>query len=360
VSGEKSEKPTAQRKKEARREGRIPRSPDLGAWAGLLVATTLLPMVVRNTMHTGERLLHQAVTIIADPDPQKALALLSRGLGDAALTVAPLACGMLLVGVGAAAAQGGINFASKLLKPDFKRLNPLSGLKKMFGPHAAWEAIKALAKTAVLAGVLYYSLRGLLPRLVQAGSLPLASVVEMMTGAVLSLARSAALAGLVMAFADYAVARRRVGKQMRMSKQEVKEEHKRSEGDPHVKGAIRQKQMAMSRQRMMADLEKADLVMVNPTHVAVALRYDPAKGAPRVVAKGAGAVAAKIREVASDRRIPMVQDVPLARALYKACDLGDEIPPELYGAVARVLAFVMTLKARGSAAGLHRNPAAGV
>ena len=109
---------------------------------------------------------------------------------------------------------------------------------------------------------------------------------------------------------------------------------------------------------MMSDLPKADVVMVNPTHVAVALRYDPAKGAPRVIAKGAGAIAAKIREKATEHRIPMVQDVPLARTLYKSVELGQEIPPELYVAVARVLAFVMSLKAKGAAAGLHRNPVA--
>jgi flagellar biosynthetic protein FlhB len=110
----------------------------------------------------------------------------------------------------------------------------------------------------------------------------------------------------------------------------------------------------MSRNRMMSDLASADVVVVNPTHVAVALRYDPAKGAPRVVAKGAGAVAAKIREKAAESRIPMVQDVPLARALHKSCDIGAEVPAEFFGAVARVLAFVMGLKAKGSAAGLHQ------
>src|SRR5690242_9383586 len=143
--------------------------------------------------------------------------------------------------------------------------------------------------------------------------------------------------------------RPRTQKKLRMSKQEIKEEYRQTEGDPHIRAQIRAKQMAMARQRMMTDLASADVVLVNPTHVAVALRYDPAKGAPRVVAKGAGAVAAKIREVAAEKRIPMVQDVPLARALHKACDLGSEIPPDLYNAVARVLAFVMTLKAKGSA-----------
>jgi flagellar biosynthetic protein FlhB len=138
--------------------------------------------------------------------------------------------------------------------------------------------------------------------------------------------------------------------------EEVKQENKNAEGDPHVKGQIRQKQMAMARNRQMADVPTADVVLVNPTHVAVALRYDPMKGAPRIVAKGSGVIAAKIRELAAEHRIPMVQDVPLARALFAGCEVGQEIPAEFYGAVAKVLAFVMSLKARGSAAGLHRNP----
>jgi len=355
-STEKTEKPTAQKKRDARREGRIPRTPDLGSWGGLLAATTLLPMVARNTMDTSQRLMLQATSMVRDPDPQRALALLGQGGIDIAIVVAPLAGALLLVGVGAAASQGGLNFATKLLRPDFKRINPLSGLKKTFGPSAWWEGAKATVKTAVLASVLYFSLRTLFPALLTGGATSLANIIELVSGEVLTVVRTAALAGLVMAAFDYAVARRRVGRQLRMTKQEVKDEHKRQEGDPMLRMAIRNRQMEMSRRRMMADLAKADVVLVNPTHVAVALRYDPGRGAPRVVAKGAGAVAAKIREVAAEHRIPMVRDVALARALHKSCELGDEIPAELYTAVARVLAFVLTLKARGSAAGLHRSP----
>jgi flagellar biosynthetic protein FlhB len=317
----------------------------------------LLPMVVRNFMHTAENLMGEVSGTIANPDPERAMTVLSGGLRQAAFDIAPLVLGILVVGVGSAAAQGGLHVATKLFKPDFKKLNLFKGVKRTFGTHALWEGVKALVKTGVLAAVMYYSLRDLVPRLADAGGLPLMSVVDMVTGTALSLARTAAATGLVMAAADYAVAYRRTSKQMKMSKQEVKEEHKRQDGDPQVKANIRQRQMAMSRQRMMSDLAKADVVVVNPTHVAVALRYDPSTGAPRVVAKGVGMVAAKIREVAADKRIPMVQDVVLARALHKACTLGQEIPPEFFGAVARVLAFVMTLKARGSAAGTHRNPA---
>lgn len=142
-------------------------------------------------------------------------------------------------------------------------------------------------------------------------------------------------------------------KQLKMTKQEVKDEYKSSEGDPHQKGAIRSRQMAMRRNRMMADVPNADVIVVNPTHVAVALKYDPAKGAPRVVAKGGDHVAARIRALAEEHRIPLVSDIPLARTLFKTCDIGQEIPPDLYKAVATVLAFIMTLRKRGSTAGTH-------
>jgi flagellar biosynthetic protein FlhB len=174
--------------------------------------------------------------------------------------------------------------------------------------------------------------------------------------ATIDVIRIACIAGLVVAVADYLYIQRRNNKQLKMSKQDIKDEHKQSEGDPQLKGAIRSRQIAMSRNRMMADVATADVVLVNPTHVAVALRYDQAKGAPRVVAKGAGTIAAKIRELADTNRVPMVEDVPLARTLYQACEVNQEIPPELYTAVATVLAFVMALKAKGSAAGRHKVP----
>jgi flagellar biosynthetic protein FlhB len=156
-----------------------------------------------------------------------------------------------------------------------------------------------------------------------------------------------------MAFADFAVVRRRNSKSLKMTKEEVKEEHKSAEGDPHTKSQRRSRALAMARNRMLRDVPSADVVLVNPTHVAVALKYDPAKGAPRVVAKGADNIAAKIREVAEKNRVPMVRDVTLARTLYGSVEIGQEIPPDLYKAVATVLAFIMTLKKRGSVAGTH-------
>ncbi|EXG80959.1 EscU/YscU/HrcU family type III secretion system export apparatus switch protein [Cryptosporangium arvum] len=357
MSGEKTEKPTPQKKKKARKEGQIARTPDLGAWVGMLLASFLLPMVIRSMMDRARTLFEKAIDVVEDPDANRMLGLLTDMLPAIALTVAPLAVGMMLTGIGSTAAQGGLNFATKLLKPKFSKLNPFSGLKKILGPHALWEAIKTIVKSGVIGAVLYWSIKDVIPVLMGNGQIPTAVIMEQVVVTVERLIRSAAAAGLVMAAADYAVAKRRTDKQLRMSKQDIKEEHKKSEGDPHVKGAIRAKQMAMSRNRMMADVPKADAVIVNPTHYAVALRYDPLKGAPRVVAKGTGTIAQKIRELGTENRVPVIQDVALARTLYKACDIGQEIPPELYAAVATVLAFVMSLKAKGAAAGTHRLPA---
>ena len=354
MSGEKTEKPTAQRKKQARQEGTVARTPDLGAWAGLLAASVVLPMTMRSAMARAHSLLEKLPAVIARPDPADALHLLREAAFGAATAVAPLCLTIMLVGVVAAAAQGGLRPATKLLVPKFSRLNPLSGLKKVLGPHGWWEGAKALLKTAALGAVLYSVFRNLIQTLTMSGALSLGTTVATVTDGAVTILRYAAAAGLCLAALDYAMARRRVGRQLRMSKQEVKDEYRKTEGDPHVKGQIRARQYAAARNRMMADLAKADAVVVNPTHVAVALRYDPAKGAPRVVAKGSGTIAAKIREKATEHRIPMVQDVPLARALYAGVELGREIPSEFYGAVARVLAFIMGLKARGSAAGLHR------
>ena len=162
--------------------------------------------------------------------------------------------------------------------------------------------------------------------------------------------------GIVMAALDYAVNRRRTSKQTNMTKDEVKREHKQSEGDPLVKSAIRGRQLAAARNRMMSDVPLADVVLTNPTHVAVALRYQPDRGAPVVVALGAGVVAARIREIAAENRVPLVQDIPLARSLYRSTRVGHEIPPELFAAVAHVLAFVISRRERGVRGGQHRSP----
>jgi flagellar biosynthetic protein FlhB len=353
---EKTEQPTAQKLKKAKQEGQIGRSQDVGAWFGMLAASIMLPRTLSSAMDHARELMAKIPDVIVDPDPALALGILKDGLFSAAWAVLPLALTMMAVGIAAAGAQGGIRVATKLFIPKFNRLNPLPGIKKMLGPQSLWEGSKALIKTGVLGAVLYMTMKDIVPVLMTAGRLQLGSLLGVINDAAINLIRSASVAGIVMAAADYFVVRRRTNKQLRMTKEEVKQENKNTEGDPHVKAAIRQRQMAMARNRQMADVPTADVILVNPTHVAVALRYEPEKGAPRVVAKGTGPIAAKIRDLASEHRIPMVQDVALARALESAVDVGMEIPADFFGAVAKVLAFVMSLKKRGSAAGVHRNP----
>lgn len=304
--------------------------------------------VVPWTIRTGEgRIgsLFGAVTdIAADPDPGRVLAVLGEGLRAAAILVAPIAGLAVLLAVAGSAVQGGIVSSGKLLTPQWSRLDPVKGFKNHYGPRAAWEGVQTAVKTVVLVLVTWSAVRSLVPLLISAGQLPLSSSLEAVNGALSDLVAISVAVGLAIAVLDLVMRRRRLRKDLRMTKQETKDENKRTEGDPLLKSARRSRALAISRNRMMAEIAKADAVVVNPTHVAVAIRYDPERGAPRVVAKGAGHLAARIREEAAKHRVPLVADVPLARTLYKTCRLGDEIPPALYAAVAQVLAFLMAMR----------------
>ncbi|MGY1606473.1 EscU/YscU/HrcU family type III secretion system export apparatus switch protein [Geodermatophilus sp. SYSU D00700] len=352
--GEKTEKPTPKRLKEARKEGQIPRTQELGTWAGVAVASALLPMLVGNTFDEVGRLFVQVGTVIEHPEVSRVDPLLGQALSAFLATVLPVALALLLTGVLASAAQGGVALATKGMKPTLKKLNPFPGIKRMFGTHGLWEATKAVIKTIAL-GVVVVTTSDRAQELVSAsGALPLSAVTSAVADSAVLMFRVVAVTGLGIAIADYVVVRVQTMKKLRMTKYEIEQEHKNSEGDPHVKGHRRSMQLAMSRNRMMAEVAEADVLLVNPTHVAVALRYEPERGAPRVVAKGADEVAARLRERAAEARVPMVQDVPLARALHASCELGQEVPPQLFTAVARVLAFVMQLGARGVHGGFHR------
>lgn len=349
----KTEKPTAKKVKDARKKGQVGKSQEVSAWLTTFAMTLLLPWTFSRGHELLLRLVSQMSDQIANPDPGRALAMWGEGMTGAVVVVAPMAVGLMVLGVLANLAQVGLVPSPEALKPKLNRLNPLPGLKRMFGAKTAWMACKEIIKLVLLSAMAYHSLSGFIPLLVSAGGLTLSAVLSGVAGAAMSFLRNAAMLGLMLAAADYAMQKRQHLTELKMTKQEIKEEYKQADGDPQMKGMIRERQMRMSRNRMMSDIATADVVLVNPTHVAVALRYDPLGGAPRIVAKGSGAIAAKIRERAEEHRVPMVRDVPLTRALHKACEIGDEIPAELYGAVARVLAFIFSLKARGAAAGTH-------
>src|SRR4051794_15101421 len=263
MSGEKSEKPTAKRLKEGRKEGQVARTPDLGAWLAVLAATYLLPRVGRSMVDLCIGLLVGATAAIGDPNPDRALALLGRGMREGAMALLPLTLGILVIGVVSSVAQGGLHMATKRLKPSFKSLNVAKGLKRLLGPMSWWEAGKIMAKTAVLALVLWGVVSAMRPRLAMASTAPLVSTLGVTADGVLNLVRAAVMVGMVFAVADYLVKRRHTNKQLKMTKHDVRQEHKQSEGDQHMKGAMRSRAMAMSRNRMMTDLASADVVLVN-------------------------------------------------------------------------------------------------
>ena len=351
---ERTEQATEKRMREVRSKGQLARSQDVTAWVAVGAGAIMIPATIDAAAKAGTLQLFTVTSIISSPDPGKAVTALADGFASLAGTLGPMLAAVFLAVLAASAAQGGIHFKKPTLS--FEHYNLASGLKRTFGTQALWGGAKALAKTTVVGLVLWNVVQGLIPLAMTSGNMPLNGVIAAASSGASSLIQFAVLAGLLLAAADVFVVMRRNRKKTRMTKREVKDENKSSEGDPLVKSQRRSRQMAMSRNRMIAAIADADVVLVNPTHVAVALRYEPGKSAPRIVAKGAGEVAARIRAEAEDKHIPMVKDIPLARALHAACDIGQEIPVEHYSAVAGVLAFVMALKARGATRGIHTVP----
>ncbi|MGO4384494.1 EscU/YscU/HrcU family type III secretion system export apparatus switch protein [Specibacter sp. RAF43] len=351
-TGERTERATEKRMKEVREKGQLSRSQDLTAWVGVGAAVIMLPGVIRRGSDALADQMFTAASMAAHPDPLVALRALEKALGALAEILGPMFLAVVASVAAAAAIQGGIRF--KKFEGKFEQFNLLKGLKNVVGTQALWNGAKALLKTAVVGLVLYVVVQGMVPILLQAGGLQISELLAAAGRGVIELVQFAVAAGMLLALADVFVVSRRNRKKTRMTKKEVRDENKNSDGDPMIKAARRQRQLSMARSRMMSAVATADVVLINPVHVAVALRYEPGKSAPRVVAKGADRVAARIRAEAEAKKVPMVRDIPLARALHGACDLGAEIPVELYSQVAAVLAFVIALKKRGAAAGTHQ------
>lgn len=347
TSEERTEQASDRKMKEVHEKGQLGRSQDLTAWVGVAVAAAVLPLTFGAASRAATEQVLSVRTVIENPEPAVALQLAQEALGSVLPTVAVLLGAVALAAVVASVAQGGLHL--KKFRGEFEQFNPVSGLKRIFGPQALWNGVKALLKTTVVGVVLYMVIQSLMPVLLSAGGLPITSLLEAAGGGIRSLLVWATAAGIALALLDVLVVAKRNRKKTRMTKKELKDEHKNSEGDPMVKSQRRSMARALSRNRMIAAVADADVVVVNPTHVAVAIRYEAGRSAPRVVAKGADLVAARIREKAEEAHVPMVRDVQLARALHKACDVGQEVPVELYMAVARVLAFVMALARRGAA-----------
>jgi len=343
---DKSFPATPKKRQDARKKGQVARSAEFGAALTLLAVVlalhALLPgaggMSLLGDLHQAFRFSPHDSAFTFETVHQWHL----RALGWEAKILTPVL--LLAVALGLASGIGQVGFAvtPEALAPQWSRVNPASGLKRLLSLRGTVEGLKGLLKMGLVGGVCYSTLRNG----IESGDLlrtmhePLTETISVVGGLIWALGLRVSVILLILAVADYAYQKYEFEKSLKMSLTEIKQESKQSEGDPHIKAKIRRLQREMSKRRMMQDVPKADVVITNPTHFAVALAYDGGGSAPKVVAKGQDEVAARIREIARENKIPLVENKPLARTLYSTVEIGREIPADLFEAVAQVLAFV--------------------
>jgi flagellar biosynthetic protein FlhB len=350
VAEDKTEKPTAKRKREARQKGQVVKSTEVNGVVVLIAGFAALLLVGPRIVDGSAAAMRSTFALIAHPDEVSSSvglhALMSLGLHTMESALGPVAGICLGAALLSNVAQVGMRPTLRAVRPDFKKINPLTGFKSVFGPRIGVELFKVLAKIAVVGGVVAMALVPQITHLTASvGTTPFA-LGSLMNSTAGSIVEQVAAAYLLIAAIDYGFQRRRHNKGMKMTKQEVKDEAKNADLPAEIKGAIRRRQMQAARARMMAAVPSADVVVTNPTHYAVALRYDGSHPAPLVVAKGKNLVAAQIRRIATEHGVPIVPDPPLARALHAAVQIDRMIPAELYAAVAQVLAYVYKMAGR--------------
>ncbi|HEY7074457.1 MAG TPA: flagellar biosynthesis protein FlhB [Solirubrobacteraceae bacterium] len=343
MAGERTEKATPKKRGEARKKGQVARSVDLNGAVVLVAGLVALSAFGPAMLHRVAEATVAILDLVKTPQvvDQRGLGWLFASVGEhVALAVLPV------VGICAVAAvvvnvlQVGFKPGLGSLKPDPKRLNPVSGFKHLFGVNSVVETVKSLFKVGLVGAIVALAVFPKLQELSALVGTPAGDLVPQLGHAVLGVAQRAAAAYLLIALADMIWQRHRFEKNLRMDKQEVKDEHKQTELPAEIRGAQRRRAMELARARMMDAVPTADVVVVNPTHFSVALRYDSSRPAPVVVAKGTDHLALRIREVAREHGVAVVPDPPLARTLHATVDLNQMIPEELFAAVAQLLAYV--------------------
>jgi flagellar biosynthesis protein FlhB len=345
--GEKTEEPSARRLQQARERGQVPRSRELTNFATMIGGSATLIAIGGTLIGRMSQIMRTSLAV--DPerlsDPQSMTASLGEAITGAVLAILPIFGTLIGLVVLASVALGGWNFSPAAMTPDFTRMSPLAGLKRLFGFHGVGELGKALLKCLVIGAVSVGIVSWLFKDVMALGHMPPRAAIgrgaSLLGWAFVWLCASLALVALV----DVPLQLFQFKRALRMTRQELRDEAKESDGRPETKQRIRQMQQQLARRRMMHKVPTADVVIVNPTHFAVALKYDPKNmRAPRVLAKGVDLVAANIRRIAEEHRVPVFESPKLARALYKSTDLNHEIPAGLYVAVAQVLSYIFRVR----------------
>jgi flagellar biosynthetic protein FlhB len=371
-ASQKTEEPTQKRLDEAHDKGQVAVSRELNHWfmfgGGLLAVFVFGPQAVRDVSRAVTRLIERPHAIAADINALTAL--FSDLATQIAYALAPMMAVLMVAAAAGSLLQAGLILAPEQIMPKFERVSPAAGFKRLFSLRAVIELLKGIAKLVVVGAVAWFAIAPYMVGIERFVLLAPEDTANETRAIVLVLMAAVMAAMTAIAGADLLYQRLALRRQLRMSREELREEFKQAEGDPHIKGRLKQIRAERARRRMMADVPKADVVITNPTHFAVALKYEQGTmSAPRVVAKGADVIAAKIREVATANEVPIVENPPLARALYATVDLDEEIPAEHYRAVAEVIGYVMRLKGRlggrpearpaGAAAGKPQQPSPG-
>lgn len=352
MADQRTEKATQKKRLDARKKGQIARGPELPSTLAFLGALLTLKFISGDIFEkVGVYIQNSSLKIAAlRPLTEQDVNL---DFLDAGRLLAALCLPVILVGFAAVCAgnfaQGGFSFTGEAMKPKGDKFNPAKNIKKIFGLDSVFNLAKSMVKLAVIAVVAYGVLVPVIESAPSFISAPLGTVIIKLGDTLFSLAFRCGLVLLALAAADYGYAWYKNEKSLRMTKQEIRDEYKQQEGDPNLKGQRRRMARETAQKRSMAQVPKASVIITNPTHFAVALRYDRDRdAAPIVVAKGADNVAAKIREIAREHDIPMVENPPLARALYRSVEPNQIIPVEFFGVVAEILAFVFRQKERSS------------
>ena len=344
---EKTEEASAKRLEKAREEGDVPRSRELATCTVLLAAGigfSMLSQPLNSALKSNmSGLLHferQAAF-----DPAFLLNRIAESIFSLLIAFAPLALLIIIVAIASPALIGGWLMTGKAIIPKFSKLNPIKGLSNLVSKNSAVEIVKSVAKSVLVGTVAYLVIKANLDHMLSLSQMPVDEAIGATASLMLTAFLTIVASLILIAVIDVPYQLKHYADKLKMTKEEVKQEAKESEGNPQIKARIRQQQREMARRRMMSEIPKADVVITNPTHYAVAIKYaDDSMRAPRVIAKGADAVALKIREVANEHHIMTLESPKLARALYAHTELGDEIPETLYSAVAEVLAYVFQMR----------------
>jgi flagellar biosynthetic protein FlhB len=347
-NAEKTEPASAKRLRDARANGDIPRSREVATFTVLMTAGAGLWMLGGGVVNKLSTTLERGLTLDREQitNPNVLIERIAADIGGVMLACLPLAIAIMMVAIVSPLLIGGWNFSAKSFMPNFGKLNPMNGLGNMVSTNALIELLKAFAKTLLVGAVAWYVVMGEKDAVIGLALEPLSVAMPHLAGLLARafLIMTASLGAIAVLDGPYQ--KWHYANKLKMTRQEVIQESKESDGNPQIKGKIRQMQREMARKRMMSNVPTADVVVTNPTHFAVALKYaDNGRGAPRVVAKGTDEVAARIREIARENKVALLEAPALARALYKHTDIDDEIPEALYSAVAEVLAYVFQLRA---------------